>query len=264
MIVKYCNQEHNAHRGAKLLVGNLEKYRDIENAELADSGEGTFQFTIEFLEGAELSAEWANLLFQGAIGFGEVRNAIRVPGGVTVHAEDLRIERVLADRVIFEHAKAQIQYSSPNAFVFCTSMSEGDPLSTCPFRGYDDYWNVGADQASLNQFGSRVGGAILQQAALDYIDVKLTSVRLSDMKNMTLDVRHGPVKYVDRKLVITKDTPQDADHILNTYFDVPFCKPKSYSPEKEYRFVFTLHDGNRIYPIKKKDLYLDLNLLTSP
>ena len=264
MIVKYCNQEHNAHNGAKLLIGNLEKYKDIENAELADAGEGTFQFTIEFLEGAELSAEWADWLFQGLFDFTNSHNAIRLPGRVALHTEYLQIKKVLPDRVIFDHAKAQIKYSSPNAFMFCTSMSGGDPLSTCPFKGYDDYWNVGDDQVSLKQFARRIGDAILQQAPLDYIDAMLSDIRLAEMKNMDLDIRYGPVKYVDRDLIITKDTHQDVGQIIRTYLDVPFCKPISYSAEKEYRFVFTLNDGNRIFPVKKKDLFLDLNLLTSP
>lgn len=264
MIVKYCKPEHNAHSGSRLLVGNLEKYKNIENDELVDSGEGTFKFSIEFLEGAELSTDWANLLFQGQFSFGDTPTNIRFPGRIAVHVEDIRIAYVSADRVVFEHAKAEIEYSAPNALIFCTSISEGDPRTTCPFEGYSDYWRIGADQISLDQFAGRLGSAILQQMCLDSIDSDISNFRISDLKNLNLNVRHDRVKYVDRNLVIEKDTPQDAGKLIETYLDVPFCKPKSYSPEREYRFVFTLHNGNRIFPVKNKDLFLDLNLLTAP
>jgi hypothetical protein len=252
------------HNGAKLLVGNLSKYRTIEVAELADSGEGTFDFSIEISGRVEMENSWANLLFQGAIGLGDDQNAIRFPGFFETKAENIEIESVGLSSTIFTRAFARIRCTYPNAWIFCASISDGDPLKRNPFQAYDDYWEVGQDQRSLDEFAYKVASLISRQIAVRKIDFDIASLPFAAFKQLGISVRHGPVQYLPREIMINQHTPQNIKQIVQAYLDVPLCKPLSYSNEREYRFMFAPSVGGRDLGVIQEDLFLNPNYLTGP
>lgn len=263
MIVKYCHNEHNCLKGSKLLIGNLEKYRSIENEALRDKGEGTFNFDIEFLEGVKVSSAWANLIFGGAIGFGD-SPGIRFPGSFNSNIKDCNIEYVSGDTVSFRHASASISYKVLNSFIFCTSMAEDDPMGSCPFPEYDDCWKVGVDKRSLDQFSARVGNLLLQQLTPSNFTGKLDNFSLSELKRISINIQHGPVKYINRSLKITADMANKFDEIMGTYLNVEFTKPaEPFQKEKEYRFVFKTIVDDFLIEASPQDVFLDLNSLSS-
>lgn len=263
-IIKFCKKEHNVFNGGKLLIGNLEKYRSIENDELVDGGEGTFEFQIEFLDGAVISAEWANLIFQGLIGFGDTGKSVRLPGHVSAHVEELNINHVLGDKVDFKYARAKIQYTYPNAFLFCASMAQNESKEENPFEQYDDSWVVGSDQNTLNAFSARIGRLIIEQALGRHIARSTENLSFAMLKDLGVQIRHGPVQYVDRLLKITEETDQNFDNLIQQYLDVPFCKTKDYQNEKEYRFMFVPTAVDRLLTVENLDLFLEMHTLKRP
>lgn len=263
MLVKYCNSEHNSMRGSKLLIGNLEKYRKIENDGLRDDGEGQFDFSIEFLEGARISSAWANLIFNGAIGFGDAPS-IRLPGKFSAHIENMKIRRVEMDAVSFEYAKAKISYEVLNPFVFCCSDVNDSSMENCPFDFYDDSWTVAGNSGGADNFAVRVANMLMQQITLDNLDIAPNILTLNHLKRIGLNVMHRPVSYIERDLKITPDLAENFDHIMEAHLNIPFCKPEKYAPEREYRFLFTPVIDGRSIPVKNLDVFLDLNGLTAP
>lgn len=258
--VKFCESQHNALNGSSILIGNLQKYREIEKAEIVDDGEGGFDFIVDISGGAVVPNSWANLIFQGAIGFGD-GEAVRVPGRVSAHIDSLHIEYTGEHETAFEHARAKIRYDCPNAFLFCTSMVAGDPKDENQFSSYDDFWEVAQGQGDQNRFATKLGQMIFATASAAYLESDLSHFSLAELQNMAIDVRHGPVHYVDREFLITKKTDQNFEMMIKKYLDVPFCKPVSYSKEKEYRFLFTPRLGDQIVPVKNKDLFVEVNVL---
>lgn len=88
-VVKFCKAEHDPSVGAKLRIGNLFEYRSIENAELKDQEEGTYEFSIEIDGPVELPLGWANALLPGFhFGGGEVFR--RPPGSIDAKVEIAR------------------------------------------------------------------------------------------------------------------------------------------------------------------------------
>lgn len=264
MYVKCCSAQHNALKGAKLLVGNLEKYRDIENHELVDKGEGTFSFAIEFLKGAKIPIAWANFLFQGAMGFGNTSGTIRLPGKFHTYIDKVEVNQVGLDFVEFDYAKVDIIYTAPNTYIFCVSVIEQDPMQSKPFPSYDDFWIVGRNAQDLTQFSNRVGSLLLTQLKGTNIDGGISNLSLAEASRIEINIRHGPVKYVQRNLVFSHETPESFNEVISRYLDVPFCKPSSFSEEREYRFIFAPIVGNRLLVPRKEDVLLDLHVLTAP
>jgi hypothetical protein len=262
MIVKYCHEEHNCLKGSKLLIGNTYKYRSIENDELRDDGEGTFDFSIEILEGATLPTQWANLIFQGIIAFGNAP-PIRFPGRFDAHIESVEIDAVRENDIVFKHAKANIKFSDLNKFVFCTSSVELDPMAERPFQQYNDFWVVGQSQDQLDNFAGRIASALLHQMKFQNLKMQLTDKRVADFKNLVINVEHRKVEYVERNLVINKELIGNFDAIIRTYLSSSFVKTKNFSREREYRFVFSPIINNQIIEVSNTDVLLDLNLLTA-
>lgn len=263
-IVKYCNSAHNVYKGSKLLIGNLNKYRSIEKAELLDASEGMFDFVIDISEGVSVPNAWANLIFQGSIGFGNVSSSIRLPGQFSTFIESVDIERIGGAETIFRHARAKISYETLNSFIFCCSNIVGEPEQFKPFNIYDDWWEVGNSNSSIDEFAFKVANLILNQAGLASISDNLTQVPIAAIKKLGINVRHGPVNYRPRELIITKDSPVDFAGLIQSYLDVPFCKPDSFSGEREYRFLFTPVIGNQSLSALDTDLLLDVNSIRAP
>lgn len=264
-LIKFCREPHLPRQSNSLLIGNLEKFRDLENKEIEDAGEGTFDFSIEFSKGATIPTAWANLIFQGSFAFGDTSNSIRLPGSISAFAEYLDIEKVSGGEVTFREARATINYSSLNSFLFCCSIGHtSDPMEENPFEGYDSCWQVADSDSSLHDFSQRVASLIHQQVTLENLEGRLDGLQLAKLGQFSVQLRHGPVNYMPRELCITQETEKDFDKLVGTYLNTPFCKPLSYSSEREYRFLFSITVGDRAISVKNKDLLLELNTLFQP
>ncbi|MBN8293777.1 hypothetical protein JI664_17530 [Rhodobacter sp. NTK016B] len=251
-------------RGSKLLIGSIQKYQDIEDDGLVDSGEGTYSFVVDFPEPIEIPNKWANTLFSGALSFGSSRERFHFPGRFSSTVKDVFIDRVGESFTRLKHARAEVSYQALNALIFCASEVEGDPSASNPFADYDDFWVVARTEEETQKIGIRIAEAILKQIKVSSFVAHINSLTLKELQDVTVNLKHGRVQYLDRRFSFTSRTPQDFDSLMGRYLFVPFSKPPTYCNEKEYRFLFEVTCRGRILEVKKEDLFLDLNLLTAP
>lgn len=259
-LVKFCKPEHNIHGGAQLRVGTLFGYRTIEDSDLRDEAEGKYVFHVTFPDTIELDRRWANLLLQGAIGFGNTADTPRFPGSLAAAVESLHIVEHRGESVVVNDTRIRIERHVLDCLIFC--MSDVESANDSPFPQYNDSWTI--PQHLVNEFGRRLGSLIYQQAKLSAFDEAISTAHSpATAATLSLNVRHQPVMYRDRELVITPDSKLSFDELVKTLSDMPFVKPKKYAPEREYRFVFELADGRRFFPPKVDHMMINPNLLTS-
>jgi hypothetical protein len=257
-LIKFCKPEHNIHRGAKLQLGTLYGYRSIENSEIRDETEGKYEFFIEFPQDIELDRQWSNLLFQGAIGFGQTNDTPRFSGQFSAHIEKMHVVRQSADSVVVRDTVIRISRSVNNCLIFCMSLLESKQEN--PFNNYDDHWAI--PEQKVNEFSRRLGNLIFQQAKLVDFDDTVSKIHSpATVSRLSLNVQHRRVLYRDRHMQITEASKPTFDELLNVLSDISFIKPERFTKENEYRFVFELNDGQTVFQPNKKNLLLTLNPL---
>lgn len=257
-LVKHCKSEHNIHKGAKLQIGSLYAYHDIENEEIKDGEEGKYTFTYSFPEEIELDIRLANLLFSGAIGFGSnpLHMAPRIPGSFVTHVNHFELVRQTKGGVVIRNSSATVERTVPNQLIFCMSLQQEDAPS--PFDGYDDRWSI--EMSFADRFAGNVAGLLLSQIRLENYNPEIgRELSINGSKKLGLNVRHQPVQYSDRSETITPGNLPTFGEFMKKIIDIPFVKPSSFSNENEYRFTFELTDGNMIFPPAEKFYLLDIN-----
>jgi hypothetical protein len=258
-LTKFCCSEHNIDSGAKLLIGTLQKYRDSEDDELNDASEGTYQYKLSFPEPIELDIRMANLLFSSGIAFGDTSNTPRFAGGFEVKIDEVNIDKVTDAALFLKRAEVTVKREVPNSHILCMSQASEEFKNPFP-KLYDSSWSVPFTQAT--DLANKLGGLIFNQISMDaYQLAGLNSLRPSDFRNLSLNIRHMPVRYKSRNYIITPDNMPSYEELLKDFNDVSFIKPLSYRVEQEYRFEFQLVCGDRILAARKKDQLLNLNTL---
>jgi hypothetical protein len=257
-LIKFCNPDHNIRRGSKLKLGTLHGYRAIEEPELRDQAEGKYEFTVEFPENIALDRRWTNLLFQGAIGFGDLGDIPRFPGSYSTHMEKMHIVRYEGESVVVRDTIVRIKRSVPNCLIFCMSLFE--TAEENPFEQYADHWAFPEQKA--NEFSQRLAALIFQQAKLSFFEDSIAEKHSpATIQSLSLAVRHKKVIYRDRQLRITEQSKPTYEELIDILSNIAFFKPQHFAKEREYRFVFELNDGKAILPAKTKELLLTLNPL---
>jgi hypothetical protein len=234
-------------------------YRRIEDPDLRDEEEGQYTFQITFPEPIELDRRWVNLLLQRAIAFGGVHDVPHFPGGFTAHVEHLHLVEQRGDSVVVADTRIRIERHVLNCFLFCMSVFETADRN--PFSQYSDSWSI-SEQAA-NEFGRRLGSLVFQQAKLSSFDDSIVRIHSpATVTALSLNVRHKPVKYRDREMVITPENRPSFDDLVEMLTDIVFVKPHKYSREQEYRFVFELGDGRSLFQPRIDRLLVNPNVLT--
>lgn len=242
-LIKFCKKEHNVHNGSTLRIGTLYDYRHIENQELRDVDEGKYTFVIEFPEEITLDRRWSNLLLQGAVGFGGPDDTPRFPGSFRANIEKLHIVRGSGDEVVVRDTRVHIEREVPDSFIFCMSLKNAPDK---PFDGYDDHWTVPSHQT--NSFANTLGSLIFDQVPLSSFTESMAQfITPRTASTLNLNVRHRAVIYEDRHITITERNRPTYDTLIELLSNVAFIKPAKFAPEQEYRFMFELTQGRRIF-----------------
>jgi hypothetical protein len=259
-LIKFCIPEHNIFNfaGAKLQVGTLYGYRNIEDPELQDDAEGKYEFTIDFPEEIKLDRRWANLLLQGSVAVGRTDDIPRFSGSFSTYIQKLHIVKQEKDNVVVKDTVIRISRSVNNCLIFCMSMM--DNADSKPFQKYKDYWAFPEQKA--NEFSQRLGRLIFQQAKLFSFEDSISHFHSpSSVATLSLQGQHKKVMYRNRHLQITENNRPTYEELLETLSNIAFIKPGRFSAENEYRFMYELNDGQRSFP-PKGSLLLTLNPLT--
>ncbi|HHR6466251.1 TPA: hypothetical protein ACS78B_003756 [Providencia alcalifaciens] len=252
-LFKYCDKKYNVMSGSTLRLGALHHFRKIENDSLRDEKEGTFTIQIDFSDGIILPTKIANLFFQSMIGFGDTSEPIpRFNGSVSMHADKVEIDHVMAHEVKFKSAKVTIERSGLDSYIFCCSMNPVKPQS---FSGYNDHWKISNDK--IEQFGIKTAQLVLEQLKLaDFNFFPARNGSLSEF-GFSVNLEHRPIKYIDRVLHITQNNLPSYEEFIDLIANMDFYKPSKFKDEMEYRYKFIIHDNGRIYTPQKD--FIDLN-----
>lgn len=257
-LVKFCESKDNVRRGAKLLLGNLRKYRKIDYKDLRDAGEGTYSFLINFNGEVRLRKDLFNTLFHGNMSFGNQRISIPFAMDTVAIVKRMTLIREEEEFVVVRDASVEIRMDFPNRLIFCMSKVEGDIGN--PFSGYDDHWDFDFSQA--NNFADRLSRLVAAQFPLGGLDVPgINFAPLSKLYQIRVVPSHKPVIYADRELNFTNADIPSPETLVSKYFDACFVKPTSYSGDFEYRFVIDLILDGMVLSVKEQDLFLNLNSL---
>tara|TARA_R110002051_G_scaffold322851_4_gene414532 strand:- start:104 stop:880 length:777 start_codon:yes stop_codon:yes gene_type:complete len=242
-LVKFCRKEHNILNGAPIRIGTLHEYRQIENPEIKDEDEGKYTFTIEFPEEITLDRRWSNLLFQGFFGAGCIEELPRLPGKTTVHNESFGIVRQFGENLTIRDTKLRIEREFPDCFIFCMSLMT---KVENPFAGYDDKWMV--PYCKIDEFTRALASRFIKKIQPFYFEESIAEFFAPKNKDsLNLMIRDREVIYVERNMVITESNRPSYESLFNTLANIPFTKPSIFKPEKEYRFLFELNNGEKVF-----------------
>jgi hypothetical protein len=259
-LFKFCNPDHNINRGAHVQIGTLFKYREIEDQDLRDEHEGKYRFHVTFPKRIELDRKWANLLLQGAVAFGGTNDTPRFPGSYHTYIENLHLVRQTDNSVVVEDTRIRIEREVPNCLMYC--MSDFPSADKNPLSQYADHWSIPEHLAT--EFSSRLGRLIFEQAKLSSFDASISTAHsAATARELSLHVTHRAVIYQDRELVITPESRPSYEELTTVLANVGFVKPPKHSVEREYRFVFELHDSQRVYAPTVDRLLFNPHVLTS-
>ena len=241
-LVKYCRPQDNITRGAQLRLGTLNEYRDIENDELRDESEGRYDFLVDFQGPAVVD----NRTLQAMFG-----NALRLPGVVgrysgemQAYVHTMEVETTPHGVSIVRNASVEMSHLVSNCLILCTSrVDDGEDILPGPFAQYSDHWSIEGESA--DEFARRLQTLIVEQ-----IDAAMLELGGSEIATLRASVSHGPVGYADRQPVLRADNFPTYEELASILNKLHFTKPIRFAREKEYRFVFELHDDKlrRIYP----------------
>lgn len=255
-VVKFSSKQHNFTRSRSLRLHTLNWYRETENAEIKDAGEGTFRIRLQFLERVRLSRASASALLQGASFFGSDPRYL-VPGNVTALLDTLQF-KVERDHVVFERAGCDLFYQPPNGFVFCAAMSEAEnAMQENGFEGYDDFWIVGRNEGELTVFCDGVARRLEAQFHPDLAHPIQNVVPRDRMRNIRVEWRRAKIAYGERVWRVTGQVPDDPSYFCQAYLKVPFIKPERYRHENEYSFAFTYVSEGMVIPVETPFIDLD-------
>ena len=252
-LFKYCDKKYNIMSGSTLRLGALHHFRKIENESLRDEKEGTFTIQIDFSDGIILPTKIANLFFQSVIGFGNTSEPLpRFQGSFSIHIDKVEIDYVNTNEVKFKSAKATIERSGIDSYVFCCSMNPVKPQS---FSGYNDHWKISNDKIEL--FGIKTAQLMLKQLKLaDFNFFPTKNGSLSEY-GFSVKLEHRAIKYIDRVLHITQNNLPSYDEFIDLIANMDFYKPSKFEDEMEYRYKFIIHDNGQVY-LPPKD-FINLN-----
>lgn len=242
LLAKSCEKQFNIKNGT-LMLGTLNEYRETEDEQIGDKGEGKIQFNLQFDGDVTISKQWFNTLQPGGWQIGDVK-PIYFPGYTTAHFHHVEIVDRDEHTVTLRNSSATIWREAPNCFVFC--MSEIKKTHECIgiFPKYDDYWYV--NSLNAKSFGVMIGRTLFDKIKSGRDSANHVIPANVDISNLKIHMRHELVKYTDRDLHVTNETAFTLDALTDHLRDMAFLKPVRFKKEREYRFHYTILSNNKI------------------
>ncbi|WP_318386419.1 hypothetical protein [Enterobacter sp.] len=239
LYVKSCYHKDNPIRSGTIKIGSLHEYREIEDAQIADKHEGNIEIILklddmhldiaEFQEFLDSHNSYAEFVPIGPINTGGPSDAL--PG---------------KRHIPHFHAKSTL--SKNNGFIFCLSDVESQKDSEEIFNEYDDNWSFSKSKIEAFALG------LAESLAIQVWNERHAVFPKHELtKNFEVCAYWNNINYVERKIVV--DNFQYATNrkkLVEMVRNPGFIKPKSFSPEREFRICFDIYDnGMLLHPVKK-------------
>lgn len=259
LLTKFCKYQHNIINSNKLLIGNFYKYREIEQADIADQHEVRSYIKIKLDGAVDVSSKWLDTVLQGIIGFNpgpRIEPDFRVD--IRTQENDLVINRKPGADEVNIVGSIGVDFQLPNSFIFCMSVNDGKIEKK--FAGYDSQWSFKIEMAQ--SFAFHVAQKIMERLTIDFIENDfLRFIKVSDIGNINIKWKFGMVNYNSRTYLVKKQENMTTENLFRILRESAFQKDPAYASDKEYRFIFSLFFRDKQISIKPIDLLIDCDNL---
>ena len=127
---------------------------------------------------------------------------------------------------------------------------------------YDSQWLMDRQRANLFAYG--LGRLLLREIWRKRKKGEHVVPESLDLNKLDLSVQHGLVTYAPRALTFGDGCDLTLDRLKTLLWGMAFLKTPDYSPEKEYRFQYTLvYEGKIIEPLSKNLIITDVEALAA-
>lgn len=257
LLTKSCHAKDNVFKRKTIKMATLNHYRMTEIAQIADKNEGRLTININILTPTLIEKRWINAVLQDSVKFGLSKVEIdqyRFPGRTSALIKNLEIgPNSTLNQLEVLSGDFRIDREAPDTLIFCTSMTRRTDDWRGIFPDYDDAW-------SMHRSGAHKFAQSLAESLAKLLLSGDTSL-LGDCEpaeGVQIHLRHEPVTYIERQINILESDPKDVNDVFSLMDLMAFIKPRSFSHEKEYRFMLMLTRNGMILPLKKDFVILDL------
>lgn len=251
LLAKSCKPEHNIKTGRTIRIGSLNEYRTTENIQIADRGEGTLKFSLNFDGEVEIPIRYFNLINGGAIHIiqdGHGFTDENFPGNTLCHWERLEYKSGRAGFITLIDSSAIITRKAFNSFVFCMSSVRDEAECKNMFSDYSDCWSIRQETAEYWLRG--VNHLLHKRIIHEHHQGNFITPKEIPPEDLVMVVTHSPIIYQPREIHINNTNSNNFEGVISSLERITFTKPEHpFSKEKEYRFEFIItHNGSIIEP----------------
>lgn len=264
LLAKSCHAKDHIRSRNTLKLGTLFEYRSIEIKEIADANEGTYVFSLNFQGAVRVDIAWYNMLMGNAMRIqspaGEAPR--QFPGRTAAHFINVNQRINGGQTVELTDSIAVIKREVLNSFIFCMSQVRRTEEAAEIFPHYDAHWFMNGLRADL--FAQRLGQLLLREIGRKRVIGQHVVPEHLDLERLEVKIQHGMVTYAPRALKFGRGCDLSVDHLMPLLSSMAFLKTPDYSPEKEYRFHFTLiHENSIIEPLTNNIIITDVDDLAA-
>ncbi|MBZ3664928.1 hypothetical protein [Pseudomonas monteilii] len=265
LLAKSCHSKDHIRARNTLKLGTLFEYRAIEIKEIADADEGTYIFSLNFQGTVRVDIAWYNLLMGNAIRIQiseDDAHPVQFPGRTEAHF--LRVnQRVNGGRTVeLTDSTALVKREVLNSFIFCMSQVRRTGEAAGIFPHYDAHWFLHSQRADF--FAKRLGQLLLREIGRKRETGQHIVPEHLELDKLGVKIQHGMVTYAPRALIFRNGCDLSVDRLMPLLSSMAFLKTPDFTPEKEYRFHFTLiHEDRIIEPLTKNIIITDVDDLAA-
>jgi hypothetical protein len=223
----------------RLSIGTLHGYRSLEET-LPEGEEGRYDFDLDIRGPLQVPADAYAMLTDPA----------RLPRSAAITLDKLDAAPNPDGSWTVQSLTGRIRRKVDNVLVF--SMCMGEPAMVSPWRDYTSNWQVPSEAAQ--QMAAAIARELEQgiRAALRGPALQASPKAPRPAVRFTA----GPMIYGKRRITFGPKTPLTADSLTREMFRMPFIKPSAQASEREFRFVFEVLVGRRVYSPGKDAMFI--------
>ncbi|MHA0960718.1 hypothetical protein [Enterobacter cancerogenus] len=238
-LVKSCKQKDNILERRTIRIGSLEEYRNTEEAQIADDGEGSILLTFD-LKNIHMPFELLKILQM----YNDGESTYNI-----ISSRHNGMSAFYSECAFLEEFKAQTSLIKHNRFAFCISKLLNPNLAKGIFPDYDDYWHLRYEkiQTFAKLLGMEINNEIKRR--LDEGEKVFTSNINSDELSIAWHVEE--IDYTERHTIVdNRYFYCNYDKLINALANSHLIKPKDFSHENEVRFVYdAYYKGTLLKPL---------------
>lgn len=222
-IYKFCKEEYNISKNCSTIqLGTLQYYRELDpNFSITDALEGIYNAQTN---GQPVIFENNEMSQTGIVKGNDLIGTIEI-------AENFNI-------------------ISPNVYLFSATLNPENEF----WKEYNSHYTI----HNVESFCQLIVNLLSNNFSTN--DLEDTNLSLIEMNNLRFACTYNKVEYIKKPIEFTNQNKIEIVTKINDPIQNIFIKSSNYSEENEFRIIFFLTDGKKIYSVKKDPKLINLNL----